>query len=87
MPAPKLFVGPRDAAASWVAHFTPTHFDVKVPMNVQSPVFVVVRAASIVGADDAGFATLEVPWGSTSPEKSGDRGAGKEPGGSAEDGR
>ncbi len=85
--APKLHTGPRDAAAGWVARFTPTHFDVRTPTNVRSPVFVVVRAASITAADDAGFATLEVPWSSNSAGKSGERGPGNEPGGSAEDSR
>lgn len=85
--APKLFAGAREAGAGWVARFTPTHFDVKVPMNVQSPVFVVVRAASFAKVEDVSFAGLELPWGTTAPEKRGGRGPGKTPGGSAEDGR
>ncbi|MCY2960377.1 MAG: hypothetical protein NTY35_09445 [Planctomycetota bacterium] len=85
--APKLFAGPRDAAAGWVARFTPTHFDVNARQDVQSPVFVVVRAASFTAADDTAFAGLDVPWSSGRESKDGPAGSGKEPGGSAKDGR
>jgi hypothetical protein len=65
--APKLFTGARDAAAGWVPRFTPTHFEVRTPMDVPSPIFVVVRAASIGDPNDASVASLEIPWGSRKP--------------------
>lgn len=85
--APKLFGGAREPAAGWVARFTPTHFDVRHPADAQGPALVVVRAASLTKADDAGFGNLLVPWTARHSAKSSDATSGEERGGSAEDGR
>jgi len=67
--APKLFAGTRETTAGFVSKFTPTHFDVRTPTDMQSPTFVVVRAASIASAEDNGFSGLDVRWSSRAAEK------------------
>lgn len=82
--APALFTAPAaadDGATGWVPRFTPTHYDVRLREGTQSPLFVVVRAASIAKGDDASFAALEVPWGTKAPASASAGGK------SAEDGR
>lgn len=66
--APKLFAGARDDGSGWVPRFTPTHYDVRLREGTQSPLFVVVRVASLAKADAAEFAALSVPWGTKVPE-------------------
>lgn len=60
--APKLFTAARDDGGGWVPRFTPTHYRVALREGTQSPLFVVVRVASLAKADDAEFAALSVPW-------------------------